>query len=130
MGIKVNKYRLALTMANAGHMHPIQKTSTSSGELVVDGGIALGLMDEAVYPDVVFDLAPRTTLLMYTDGISEAFNARKEAYEEERLLDLVAKADDLSAESLGNSSLADVENFVSGAEQSDDITLMVIHYGR
>ena len=119
-----------LTMANAGHMHPIQKTITSSGELVVDGGIALGLMDDAVYPDVTFDLAPRTSLLMYTDGISEAFNSRKQAYEEDRLLDLVAKADDLSAESLGNSSLADVENFVGGAEQSDDITLMVIHYGR
>jgi sigma-B regulation protein RsbU (phosphoserine phosphatase) len=118
-----------LTMANAGHMHPVQKTNASSGELVVDGSIALGLMDDAAYPDAVFELAPGTSLLMYTDGISEAFNSRKEAYEEDRLLDLVAKADDISAESLGVSSLADVENFVGTAEQSDDITLMVIHYG-
>ncbi len=119
-----------LVMANAGHMHPLQKTSSNSGELAVDGSIALGLMEEAEYPDVAFDLAPHTSLLMYTDGISEAFNAEQEQYEEKRLLDLVAGADDLSAEALGTATLADVDSFVGEAEQSDDITLMVIHYGQ
>ncbi len=67
---------------------------------------------------------------MYTDGISEAFNPEREQYEEERLLAFVAQAKDMSADALGRSSLADVEKFVDTAEQSDDITLMVIHYGR
>ena len=119
-----------LVMANAGHMHPVQKTAASSGELHVEGGIALGLMDDAVYSDTAFELDPQTSLLMYTDGISEAFNPRKEAYEEERLLNLIARATEPSAEALGNSVLADVEQFVGTAEQSDDITLMVIHYGQ
>jgi sigma-B regulation protein RsbU (phosphoserine phosphatase) len=119
-----------LVMANAGHMHPVQKTQNASAELVVDGALALGLMEDIEYPDVSHSLDPGTSLLMYTDGISEAFNPAGEQYEEERLLAFVARAKDLSATALGSSSLADVEKFVDSAEQSDDITLMVIHYGK
>jgi sigma-B regulation protein RsbU (phosphoserine phosphatase) len=118
-----------LVMANAGHMHPIQKTQSSSSELIVDGGMALGLMEDAEYSNVLHTLDRHTSLLMYTDGISEAFNAKRELYEEERLLDFIAQEKDINADALGTSSLADVEKFVDGAEQSDDITLMVIHYG-
>jgi sigma-B regulation protein RsbU (phosphoserine phosphatase) len=66
---------------------------------------------------------------MYTDGISEAFNTEREQYEEQRLLAFVAQSKGTSAETLGSASLADVEKFVGNAEQSDDITLMVIRYG-
>ena len=119
-----------LVIANAGHMHPIRKTTNTSGELITEGGTALGLMEDAQYQNVEHELETETSLLMYTDGISEAFNPQKQQYEETRLLDLVAQARDVSAESLGTSSLADVEKFVGTAEQSDDITLMVIHYGK
>ena len=105
-------------MANAGHMHPVQKTQNASAELPVDGALALGLMEDIEYPDVIHTLAPETSLLMYTYGISEAFNPAGEQYEEERLLAFVAQASDLSAECVNN------------AEQSDEITLMVIHYGK
>jgi sigma-B regulation protein RsbU (phosphoserine phosphatase) len=118
-----------LVMANAGHMHPLQKTRSDSGELVVDGGIALGLMEDVEYPNVMLRLPPQTSLLMYTDGISEAFNPAREQYEEQRLLAFVAQTKELSADALAAAVLADVERFVDGAEQSDDITLMVIHYG-
>jgi len=118
-----------LVMANAGHMHPIQKTQINSAELIVDGGMALGLMEDVEYSNVLHTLDRHTSLLMYTDGISEAFNAERELYEEERLLAFVAQEKDINADALGTSSLADVEKFVDGAEQSDDITLMVIHYG-
>jgi len=118
-----------LIMANAGHMHPILKTQSSSAELIVDGGMALGLMEDVEYSNVLHTLDRHTSLFMYTDGISEAFNAERELYEEERLLAFVAQEKDINADALGTSLLADVENFVDGAEQSDDITLMVIHYG-
>ena len=118
----------ALIMANAGHMHPQQKTSDSNGELVVDGALALGLMENIEYPNVMHQLAPGTSLLMYTDGISEAFNPGGEQYQEERLVALVAQAEQQDAEALGATVIADVEAFVDSAEPSDDITLMVIHY--
>jgi len=118
-----------LIMANAGHMHPVQKSQGSSGELIIDGGTALGLMEDVKYTNVIHQLAPQTSLVMYTDGITEAFNPAGEQYEDERLFAFVARASESSAEALGTSSLADVERFVDTAEQSDDITLMVIHYG-
>ncbi len=119
-----------LVMANAGHMHPVRKNRHTSAELIVDGALALGLMADVEYPDVTHTLEPETSLFMYTDGISEAFNPAGEQYEEQRLLAFIARSKDLSADALGSSSLADVEKFVDGAEQSDDITLMVIHYGK
>jgi len=119
-----------LVMANAGHMHPVHKTQNTSAELIIDGALALGLMEEVEYPDVIHTLDPETSLFMYTDGISEAFNPAGEQYEEQRLLAFIARAKDLSADALGSSALADVEKFVGTAEQSDDITLMVIHYGK
>jgi sigma-B regulation protein RsbU (phosphoserine phosphatase) len=118
-----------LVMANAGHMHPLLKTTSGCGELIVDGGIALGLMEDIEYPNVMHKLPPQTSLLMYTDGISEAFNPVREQYEDERLLALVTQVNELSADALAAAVLADVEKFVDSAEQSDDITLMVIHYG-
>ena len=119
-----------LVMANAGHMHPVQKSQHGSAELEVGASLALGLMEDTDYANVTLELPAQTSLLMYTDGISEAFNPDKEQYQEERLLALVAQADDVSAQALGTMTLADVENFVADAEQSDDITLMVIHYGQ
>jgi sigma-B regulation protein RsbU (phosphoserine phosphatase) len=119
-----------LVMANAGHMHPVQKTQNTSAELIVDGALALGLMEKVEYPDVIHTLGAETSLFMYTDGISEAFNPAGEQYEEQRLLAFIDRSKDLSAEALGSSSLAEVEKFVESAEQSDDITLMVIHYGK
>ena len=118
-----------LVMANAGHMHPLQINQDNSAELIVDGSLALGLMDDVAYSNVDCLLEKQTSLLMYTDGISEAFNRDRQQYGEERLLDFVAKAENKSAESLGASTLADVEQFTGDAQQSDDITLMVIHYG-
>ena len=118
-----------LIMANAGHMHPLKKTGGHSGELIIDGGMALGLMEGIEYPNVKHTLPPQTSLLMYTDGISEAFNPAGEQYEDERLVALIAQTTDSSAEGLGAATLADLEKFVDTAVQSDDITLMVIHYG-
>jgi sigma-B regulation protein RsbU (phosphoserine phosphatase) len=118
-----------LVMANAGHMHPLMKNRNGCSELVVESNIALGLMDDAEYPNVIHKLPPQTTLLMYTDGISEAFNPAREQYEEQRLLSFISQVKELSADTLAAAVLADVEKFVDNAEQSDDITLMVIHYG-
>ena len=117
-----------LVMANAGHMQPLHKTDDVCSELEVDGAIALGLMADVEYPDVVHQLPPGSSLLMYTDGISEAFNPAGQQYQEQRLHTLIKTAPTITAETLGQSLLADLERFVDTAEQSDDITLMIIHY--
>jgi sigma-B regulation protein RsbU (phosphoserine phosphatase) len=118
-----------LIMSNAGHMHPIQKTDNSTEELVIDGATALGLMESVTYPDVSVQLETNTAIIMYTDGISEAFNSSEEQYSEERLIQFVSKEVSIHAEHLGNRIISDVDQFVDVNEQSDDITLMVLFYG-
>jgi len=118
-----------LTMANAGHMYPIQKTGNSTKELMIDGATALGLMEDINYPDVSVQLEKNTALVMYTDGISEAFNSGEEQYSEERLIEFVGNETSSNAEHLGDRIITDVDRFVDVHEQSDDITLMVIFYG-
>ncbi len=116
-------------MANAGHMHPVLKSQQASSEWVVNGSLALGLMEDNEYANVMHTLAPGTSLLMYTDGISEAFDTAGQQYQDKRLFAVLDRTEDLSAKTLGASVLADVQAFVGTADQSDDITLMVIHYG-
>jgi sigma-B regulation protein RsbU (phosphoserine phosphatase) len=117
-----------LVMANAGHMYPIQHGAVHDN-LVLDGGGPLGLMPDIEYKDIQLKLDQGSRLLMYTDGISEAYNINHEHYQEERLLEFIGRSVAHSATTLGEAVLADLEDFVSDAEQSDDITLMVIQYG-
>jgi sigma-B regulation protein RsbU (phosphoserine phosphatase) len=118
-----------LVMANAGHMHPIQKTLTTTAELEIDGAIALGLMHDVTYPDILTQLQTDTALVMYTDGISEAFNSKEEMYSEERVIEFVNNETSIQAELLGQHVIGDVDQFADVEEQFDDITLMVISYG-
>ena len=117
-----------MVMANAGHMYPIQHGAVQ-GNLVLDGGSPLGLIPDVEYKDIQHRLGSGDRLFMYTDGISEAYNINREQYQEERLLDFINLSETYSAIGLGEAVLSDLNDFVSGAEQSDDITLMVIQYG-
>ena len=117
-----------LLMANAGHMHPIKKTQQQSGELIIDGGTALGLMEGLDYDDVSLRIADGSLLVMYTDGISEAFSYGGEQYSEQRLFDFVGTSDFTQSKQLGDAIIQDVDNFSNDAEQSDDITLMVLRF--
>jgi len=63
---------------------------------------------------------------MYTDGISEAMNKRGEEFSEEKLEKLALSLSSKSAEKILNEINLEVQNFVSGNLQSDDITMVVI----
>ncbi len=115
-------------MANAGHMNPIKQGQDNCDEHEIDGATALGLMDGIDYPDIKFQLEHKTSLIMYTDGISEAHDTEDKQYTDERLIELVSKTNPDDAEQEGNSIMKSVEKFAAGTEQFDDITLMIIRY--
>ena len=117
-----------LRIGNAGHMNPIQVTGRGTGELDVEGGPVLGVVEDMDFPTIEYTLAPGTTLVMYTDGVSEAFNTAHEQYKTERLATYVAKSVTIDAEPLGKGILEDIAGFVGDAKQSDDLTLLVITY--
>jgi sigma-B regulation protein RsbU (phosphoserine phosphatase) len=115
-------------MSNAGHMHPIIKDTKGTHEHEVRGATALGLMDGVEYPDAEFQLAHASSMIMYTDGISEAHDIDSEQYSDERLVELITTTGTGSSEEMGNEIINSVDEFAGEAEQFDDITVLIIHY--
>lgn len=118
----------SIVMANAGHMDPIIKDAENTLEQTLKGATALGLMEAVEYADTSFQLEHGSSLVMYTDGISEAHDASSKQYSDEKLFDLVSHTDTSSSEKAGNTIIKNVDEFVGEAEQFDDITLLIIRY--
>ena len=115
------------TYANAGHNPPFH----IAGEGVVverltRTGIALGVVEHAAMRESSIDLLPGQTLLLYTDGVTEAFSPAGEIYEEARLLQVVSGSRSGSAEALLDEIDAAVCAFIADAPISDDITLLAV----
>ena len=118
----------SITMANAGHMSPIIKQDEQTNEHEIKGATALGLMEGIDYPDIEFKLDNNSSLVMYTDGISEAHDSEDGQYTDERLLEFVTDLAPMSVEDTGNKIIESVFTFAAGTEQFDDITLLIIHF--
>lgn len=118
----------AVVMSNAGHMEPIIKNAQTTNEFKINGATALGLMEDVDYPDVTFQLAHQASIIMYTDGISEAHDSNNNQYSDEKLITLITTADTSSVKETGKTIIDSVDNFASNVEQFDDITLLIIRY--
>jgi phosphoserine phosphatase RsbU/P len=115
----------SLTYCNAGHNIPV---FIQDGKQVPlnKGGIILGWKENAVYTEETIPFEPGATLVIYSDGITEALSDRGEAYGEDRLIDLVKEKHTLNSRNLVEKIFEDVKEFSSGLPQSDDMTLLVI----
>jgi serine phosphatase RsbU (regulator of sigma subunit) len=116
----------ALCYVNAGHNPPF--VVRKSGELSALGtsGFASGMFPRATFEPGTVRLETGDTAVLFTDGIPEAMNEKREEYTEERLRNFVAGHRELAASELCRTALEDARSFTGGAEQSDDITLVVI----
>lgn len=117
-----------LSMANAGHMDPVIHSGAVTREEKVDGGTALGLMEGVDYRNIDLQLSAGDSVVMYTDGISEAHNTQQQQFGDETLIALIGTVtfDDLSA--AGKMIIDEVDRFASGTDQFDDITLFILRY--
>ena len=117
-----------LVYCNAGHNAPIHIGSAVKA-LDVKPNIAIGVTPDWKYAQQEATLKPGSSLLLYTDGVTEAENPAHELFGIGRLLETVGKADDshTSADIIDN-VVKDVQSFVDGAEQSDDLTMLAIRY--
>jgi len=115
-----------LIYANAGHNPPLRfPTDGDATYLDVLPGKALGLYEEAGYREARIVLDPGETLLVYTDGVTEAADPDHDLFGEERLAGLPAELFE-SAHAVVEGVVAAVENFAASAEQADDITVLVL----
>ncbi len=113
-----------LLYANAGHSAPIllRDGRTESLEL---GSLPLAVSPEADYQLQRLVLAPGDAILMYTDGVTEAFDTLENVFEIERLEEVLRKNAGRSAGDLLQAILHAVWRFSQGARQVDDVTLLV-----
>lgn len=116
--------------ANAGHNPPliVRPDGTLRSLSTRPPGLVLGYMPDFAYVEESTILAPGDLLYLYTDGISEAANRNEELFSDERLHEVVSRhaAEDVRA--VTSATLAAVDDFVGGAPQSDDLTLLCIRY--
>jgi serine phosphatase RsbU (regulator of sigma subunit) len=118
-----------LRYANGGHNPPYVRRADGTVEALSGaGGLVLGAMPGMSYPDHTLQLLPGDRLVLYTDGVTEAFNPREEAYGTERLIAEVRANGDDGAAALVERICHSVSVFAGGAPQSDDITLTVLSW--
>lgn len=118
----------ALEYANAGHNLPLLfRAETSKIEKLAKGGVALGVVDHEKYTCHKLEIKKKDTLLLYTDGVTEAFSASGEQFTESRLIDALQNNMYGSASEMLE-SLEDLINlFRKGEPPSDDLTMLAIH---
>lgn len=92
------------------------------------GGLPIGVMDDAPYKSDRLQLNPNDTVILYTDGVTEALDADDQEFGEKRLEALLATLHTLPAESVVGKTVAAVQNFANGAPQADDITCLAFRY--
>jgi len=116
-----------LTYVNAGHNPPIHYRALDStlAELAATG-IAMGVLDNAEYTQETVQLSQGDILILYTDGITEAENAKQEMFDLERLEKVILASRNLPAKDMSTEILDAVREFCGDYPQSDDITLMII----
>jgi serine phosphatase RsbU (regulator of sigma subunit) len=118
-----------LRYANGGHNPPYLRRADGAVEaLSGTGGLVLGVMPEVEFPEHVVQLRAGDRLLLYTDGVTEAFNPADEAYGEQRLVAEIKAHGVGSAAALVESICRSVVTFAGAAPQSDDVTLIVLSW--
>jgi serine phosphatase RsbU (regulator of sigma subunit) len=116
-----------LDYANAAHHAPIVRRADGTVEALKGaGGIMLGVREGAAFANHRAELKHGDRLVLYTDGVTEAFNPRNEAYGEQRLIAEIQAHGDGTADSLVERIFRSVTAFAGSAAQSDDITLAVL----
>jgi phosphoserine phosphatase RsbU/P len=115
-----------LSYVNAGHNPPMLVRRSGELETLSDGGMVLGFFESAPYEQGTTDLMPRDSLVVFSDGVTETWNALDEEYGESRLTDLIVERREESASGLQAAILESLESFAAGAKATDDRTLIVL----
>lgn len=118
-----------ITYSNAGHNPPILMSHDKTVSFVpITGDRILGAFEDSVYHEKELRLSPGDSLFLYTDGITEAKNKNNELFGDKRLLDSCLEITGSTSKEIVDHVTKTVGDFVLGAVQSDDITLLTISY--
>lgn len=117
-----------LEFINAGHPSPILLRRGVAEEAFSEGSFPVGLVPEAEYTAVCLKLEPGDTMVLFSDGVTEAMDPAEELYGVPRLRELLNGRLECPLEELQKCVLESVETFTRGASQADDLTLLIVRY--
>src|SRR6201998_2781123 len=117
-----------LEYINAGHPSPILLRKETTEEAFTEGSFPVGLVPEAEFTTACLQLEPDDTLVLFSDGVTEAMDPEEELYGVSRLRAVLQGKTELPLDEIQKTVLESVENFARGARQADDLTILVVRY--
>ena len=116
-----------VTYSNAGHNSPhIVRAGGTIEQLPMDRQFMVGAFEEEVYVEKTLQLEHGDTLVMFTDGVTEAMDSTNRLFGTDRLNNILSGVADKSSQEIVEAIKAGITDFVEDAEQNDDITLLVL----
>jgi len=115
-----------LDYINAGHNNPILRRASGLIERLDVGGLPFGIMPEVKYASAQVTLEPGDWLIVFTDGMVEAENARQEEYGELRLLNAIEMNRSVEPVEMLKRLMAELDLFVGNTPQHDDMTCLLL----
>ena len=126
---EIDESRSMLRYTNAGHNPPVLLRANRNGKEKVEsldqGGTVLGLFCDAVYEDAELKLERGDVLAAFTDGLIEARSPQGEEFSEARVIQTLIRHAHLPAAEIEHQMLQAVKEWTLGAEQEDDLTLVI-----
>ena len=117
-----------ITGANAGHEYPAVKRGDAYELYKTKHGMVIGAMENVTYSEYRLQLQPGDRLFLYTDGLPEATDASEEMFGVNRVLDVLNENTQCSVTDTLVRMTEAVSEFVDGAEQFDDLTMLCLEY--
>lgn len=117
-----------LEFINAGHPSPILIRKDVVEEAFTEGSFPVGLVPEAEFTTSSLQLQPNDTMVLFSDGVTEAMDPEEELYGVPRLRGVLQGKPDMQLDEIQKAVLESVENFARGARQADDLTLLLVRY--
>jgi phosphoserine phosphatase RsbU/P len=117
-----------LDYINAGHPSPILIRDGIPQEAFTEGSFPVGLVPEAEYTTVHTKVEPGDTLVLFSDGVTEAMDPCDQLFTGARLREVLTGLQNTPLDEIQRKVLEAVENFAQGASQADDLTLLLIRF--
>ena len=117
-----------LEYINAGHPSPFLIRHGIAQDAFTEGSYPVGLVPEAEYTAVQIKLEPGDTLVLFSDGVTEAMDPDEQMFGVPRLREVLTGQTECPLDQLEKCILEAVENFTRGASQADDLTLLIVRY--
>lgn len=117
-----------LEYINAGHPSPILIRGGTAEAPFTEGSFPVGLIPDANYVAAHLKLEPDDTLVLFSDGVTEAMDPEEQLYGVPRLLETLSDTQGAPLEQIQSRILESVQTFARGTRQADDLTLLVVRY--